>query len=298
MPSVVNARLALEGLSVGDAFGENFFRRDRTMVARRELPDGQWRYTDDTNMALSIYHLLCQKGEIDQDALALGFAAHYDPLRGYGPGAGRLLRQIGAGGHWWQDAARSLFGGQGSYGNGAAMRIAPLGGFFADDLDRVVAQAIKSAEITHAHPEGIAGAVAIAVAVALAVRLRGTPPPTRESLIEMLLPCVPESEVKSGLRRARDLQSTQTSHATQMLGNGSAISAQDTVPFCIWCAGQHLADFEEALWQTASAFGDVDTNCAIVGGIVAAYVGQDGIPAEWICRREPLPNWAVGAQHD
>lgn len=52
-------------------------------------------------------------------------------------------------GHW-RGEARSLFGGQGSFGNGSAMRVAPLGAYFADDLDMVVEQAERSAVTTHA----------------------------------------------------------------------------------------------------------------------------------------------------
>ncbi len=301
MPSLDNARLALDGLSVGDAFGENFFHFPKDSlgqrIEQRELPAGQWRYTDDTNMALSIYCLLRKKGEIDQDTLAISFAAHYDPERRYGAGAGRLLRQIGTKAHWWREASHELFGGQGSFGNGAAMRVAPVGGYYAEDMEQVIAVATQTAEVTHAHPEGIAGGIAVAVAVAVACRLRGTPPPTRQDFIEMVLPYVPESEVKSGLRHARDIQSNQVAHAAQMLGNGLLISAQDTVPFCVWCAGAYLHNYEEALWQTASVFGDIDTNCAIVGGIVAPYVGPSGIPSEWIQCREPLPEWAIGSEN-
>ena len=49
-----------------------------------------------------------------------------------------------------------------------------------------------------------------------------------------------------------------------------------------------------ALWRTADGLGDIDTNCAIVGGIVAARVGRAGLPADWIARRERLPGWAFG----
>ncbi len=52
-------------------------------------------------------------------------------------------------------------------GNGAAMRVAPIGAYFADDLDKVLYYAQASAEVTHAHIEGIVGAMAVAVASAL-----------------------------------------------------------------------------------------------------------------------------------
>jgi len=75
------------------------------------------------------------------------------------------------------------------------------------------------------------------------------------------------------------------------MGNGGAIAAHDTVPYALWCAGSCLNDYEAALWQTAIGLGDVDTNCAIVGGIVALATGAAGIPGEWRQRREPLPGW-------
>lgn len=293
--ALAQARLSLEGLSIGDAFGDRFFMHAhaaQALINARALPVGRWDFTDDTNMALSVYESLRLHGQVDQDALAASFARHYHPNRGYGAAMHRLLRQIAAG-QPWEQAARSLFDGQGSYGNGAAMRVAPLGAFFAADPERAAAEARRSAVITHAHPEGIAGAVAVAVAAAFAVRLRGEPV-GRATLIDAVLPCVPDSEVKSGLRRARNLQSTEIEHVISMIGNGYHISAADTVPFTLWCAGERLASFEEAMWLTASGLGDIDTNCAIVGGIVAGYVGETGLPAAWIAQREPLPAWAIG----
>ncbi|GAA3375529.1 hypothetical protein GCM10020367_43690 [Streptomyces sannanensis] len=62
-----------------------------------------------------------------------------------------------------------------------------------------------------------------------------------------------------------------------------------TVPFAVWSAARHLDDLASALWTTAEGFGDVDTTCAITGGIVAARTGVDGVPPEWLRRREPVP---------
>ena len=63
------------------------------------------------------------------------------------------------------------------------------------------------------------------------------------------------------------------------------------MPYALWCCGQALGDYQEALWLAASAGGDSDTLCAIVGGVVACYVGTAGIPEEWRNRRELLPGW-------
>ena len=286
------ARLSLDGLSVGDSLGGYFFGASAGAARRivdRILPATPWYFSDDTNMALSIFAILKQYAVIDQDSLALSFAEHYDRARGYGPAMHRLLHQISTG-VYWRDAAATLFSGQGSFGNGSAMRVAPLGAFFADDLALVVHHATLSAEVTHSHPEAIAGAIAIAVASAWAWRLRGSKP-TRADFIDHILPSIPVSEVRSKCQLARDLASSDVSAAVGMLGNGSQISCQDTVPFTLWCAGEHLDDYEKAIWLTVSGDGDVDTNCAIVGGIVALSAENAGIPAAWLTNRESLPDW-------
>lgn len=78
------------------------------------------------------------------------------------------------------------------------------------------------------------------------------------------------------------------STAVNILGNGSHVSSQDTVPFCLWCSARHIDNYEEALWNTVSGLGDRDTTCAIVGGIVSLSAGSQGIPDEWLELRELL----------
>ena len=246
-------------------------------------------------MALSIYESLRVAKGIDQDRLARSFAERYEGSRGYGPAMHRLLGQIRAG-HDWATASRGQFSGQGSYGNGAAMRVAPIGAFFADDLDAVIEHAARSAVVTHGHPEGVAGAIATAVAAAYAWRSRveGTTPGVGKFL-DLILPSVPDSIVRERLYHAQSLDPEASIRlGSAALGNGSEISAQDTVPFALWCAGRHLGDFQEAMWWTVAGLGDRDTTCAIVGGIVALHVGAAGFPHEWRLFREPLPAWPFG----
>lgn len=286
------AKLCLEGLSVGDAFGERFFYVPHGDLKTRTIPPPQWPFTDDTQMALSVYSVLMQRDGIDQDLLAQSFAERYEDWRGYGAAMHGLLSRIARHEHW-TEAARSLWSGQGSFGNGAAMRVAPIGAYFAHDLESVAHHAKLSAEVTHSHPEGIAGAIAVAMAAAWAWRLREKRPlPGVADFLGLILPHVPLSQVNRKMSEACDLDHhTSLESAIQTLGNGSKISAQDTVPFALWCAAQHLDHYEEALWFTASALGDCDTNCAIVGGICVLCSGQDSIPASWLAAREPLPAW-------
>jgi ADP-ribosylglycohydrolase len=309
------AHASLTGLAVGDALGSQFFvPENRQALAERRPPPAPWSWTDDAEMAYSVYLVLACHGAIDQDALAASFAEHHDFDRGYGPAVNRMLRLVREGGSWRQ-LAGELFDGQGSWGNGAAMRIAPLGAWYAGDLAEAARQAALSATVTHTHPEAVAGAIAVAVATSLASGL--TDPVSPVDFLNAVLRHVPDGLVHDGIRTAMDLAEAVpcvgpgaergrgadagegpagagaggAARAAAVLGNGRQVSAPDTVPFTLWVAAHHLDEYESAFWATASAGGDVDTTCAIVGGIVAAHVGVEGVPASWRQACEPPPAW-------
>lgn len=380
---ISRALASLRGVAVGDALGSQFFVPDNLpLLRRRELPPGTCRWTDDTEMAASVVAVLAACGRADQDALAASFARHHDFDRGYGPAVNRMLRLIRQEGGDWRELAPALFDGQGSWGNGGAMRVAPLGAWFADDPEYAADEAARSAEVTHRHPEAIAGTRAIAAATAfVAAAAQGataagpvpgaapardaatgaahdgrqqdagepqgrgerqgggerqsggqpraggerqagyqqqggnrqdagdrqdvggqqksdsktSAPPTSlssETLLVQVHDLVPRSAVQAGLRRALDLLDYADVHTVAaVLGCGRRTSTQDTVPFTLWAAARHLGDFREAIWTTAAAGGDVDTTCAIVGGIVAAGGPGSAPPREWADRTEAFPAW-------
>ncbi|MET9591445.1 ADP-ribosylglycohydrolase family protein [Streptomyces sp. NPDC006516] len=283
------ARRSLEALALGDAFGERWFPLFRPprqayaeVRARRTPHEPVWHWTDDTALALAVQRVLDEYGQVEQDRLALYYALAFDAdqARGYGHGMHLLLPQLLSSPADWRTLAPTLFEG-GSLGNGAAMRVAPLGARFHADLGRAAEQAELSAVVTHSHPEGVAGAVAVAVAAALSVR--------GEFTLESVAERTPEGLVREGVLRAAAVPfATEPWKAADILGNGRRIRADDTVPFALWTAARHPGDLEAALWSTAEGFGDVDTTCAITGGVVGAATGVDGVPAEWRLRREPL----------
>ena len=294
---LARARRSLDGLSVGDAYGEQFFS-DRPADASGD-PAGPWRWTDDTEQAICLVECLAEHGTVEQDELAMRFAKRYmlDPERGYGATVRKLLVDVYAG-EPWREAARRSFGGAGSMGNGSAMRIAPLGAFFADQpLDRVADEAAKSAAVTHAHPEGKAGAVAVALAAAFAAGYggrdlgrdgKGYPARRNREFFDLLLSRTPAGPTRDGIERASVLpRSFEVGHAAQELGNGSAVTCPDTVPLCLWLAARHFDDYETALRETVKAGGDMDTTCAIVGGIVSLSDPRP-LPDEWLANRGPL----------
>ncbi|WP_454857872.1 ADP-ribosylglycohydrolase family protein [Promicromonospora soli] len=290
---------SLAGLSVGDALGAQYFvptNDPASLLGDGVLPGGEWPWTDDTDMACSVATELIENGEVDQDRIAHAFAERCDPYRGYGGGAVQVLHQI-RDGIPWQKAAVAAFP-TGSFGNGAAMRVAPLGAYFAGDLDRAVEQAIRASEVTHAHPEGIAGAVVVAVATAFVAGASiAHTSPEPEEILDSVEPYLLPGATAQGVTIARDLLDASVGEASWRLGNGSCVSAQDTVPFCLWAGATRLAAYPAAIKICIEAGGDVDTTAAIVGGIVGAYTGMgardgiDGVPTAWLGRRELLPGW-------
>lgn len=304
MTSIERARGSLLGLAVGDAFGSmldgygaELARRAAKRLISMKRP---WRWTDDTAMAISVVESLQERGTIDPDELASAFARRFDrePDRGYGAGADKLLRRVVAG-TGWRDAAASLFGGQGSYGNGAAMRAAPIGAFFAPDLERIRTEALRSAEPTHAHPDGAAGAVAVAVAAAIATV--GELP--RDAMIGEVARWTPAGPTRDRLLRADQLGlAFDVQFAGEELGTGANVTSRDTVPFSVWAAVRHLDSYEDALWTATAHPGldlapnvisnfaiDRDTVGAIVGSIVVCATGVEGIPLLWREATERIP---------
>jgi len=287
--------ISLDGLSVGDALGAQFFAPGSTLpdLAAGRLPPGPWPWTDDTEMACSIVNEMTTTGLVDSDRLAASFAEHFEPYRGYGGGAVVILRQIREGADW-RAASQAAFFGHGSMGNGAAMRVAPLGAFHSGDCRTAALEAMRSAEITHAHAEAILGAAAVAVAAAEAgwARLVADRPKPAEFLAAVLDYLI-DSQLKKQIVRAQRLLGASVAEAAYELGNGSQALAQDTVPFALWVAATRLDDYPAAVLACVEAGGDVDTTAAIVGGIVASYTGHGpgGIPPTWLERREPLPEF-------
>ncbi|MFE7532524.1 ADP-ribosylglycohydrolase family protein, partial [Kitasatospora sp. NPDC057542] len=107
----------------------------------------------------------------------------------------------------------------------------------------------------------------------------------------------PRGAVRDGVSRAADLPAdTEPWRAADLLGNGQRIRASDTVPFALWSAAHHLGSLTDALWTTAEGLGDVDTTCAITGGVVAARTGLADVPTQWLACREALPAWVAEAE--
>jgi len=282
------AKKSLKGTSIGDAFGESFFgNTDKVLwhIQNKTIPQTSWEFTDDTVMAIAVFEQLERYQKINQDKLAHQFSLNHqkDVNRGYGATARRILRAIDEGTSW-EVISKNVFDGMGSMGNGASMRVTPIGAYFHDDLQKVKLEAIASAEITHSNIEGISGAIAVALAAALSTQYKLTKKAiTANEFIEAITKHLPASDTTSKIKKSLNVGiNYHTETLKTILGNGSKILAQDTVPFAIWCAAHHLYNFENALWKGVSVLGDRDTICAIIGGITIMSAHEKSIPQEWI----------------
>ncbi len=288
------ALLSLDGLSVGDAFGQSFFfvtpvTADQRLEGRF-IPPPPWFFTDDTVMAIAITRSLQEHGGIVPDWLAGEFAIQYskEPDRGYGGTARGILQAIGEGVPW-QEAAGRVFDGEGSCGNGGAMRAAPIGAYFADDIQLLISNARDSAKVTHAHEDGQTGAIAVALAAAWMVMQQDSSVPQGHEMIRFILANLPQTETYWRIKKALTLPlELSPKTVASILGNGSQVISSDTVPFCLWCVCRHPNDYVDAIWSAVSVHGDMDTNCAIVGSLVSLSAGHGSIPADWLESREPL----------
>jgi poly(ADP-ribose) glycohydrolase ARH3 len=277
------------GSALGDAIGElAFWRSDkerlRSKIAQRDV----LVYTDDTAMAIGLAESITQVGRLDEQHLGDTFRANYkrEPWRGYAMGPPRVFSLVERRGMSYSEAAYSLFGGQGSFGNGAAMRIAPVGLFFHDSPD-LYEQARVSASVTHAHPIGVDGAAVLAWAIAQAVKLDPQEPFPFETFSQGLVDFArtPEIRDKMVLVRALLAEDVPPPDAAQRLGRSVAV--HQSMPFAVYAFLRHPKSFEVCLFCAILNGGDRDTLGAMACAVSGAYLGIEAISQAW---RDKLEN--------
>ena len=217
--------------------------------------------------------------------MAFKFIERYEcePWRGYGPGPPRIFRLIRAGESW--DLAADMIYDGGSYGNGAAMRIAPVGAYYYDDIETLTKVAYGSSQITHSHPLGKEGAALQAFSIA---RVLGIDPGGRfdtGDLLSSLIQFAQDDLYKQKLNMIRTfLSGADIKEVINGLGNG--IEAFNSVPTAIYSFLTHNHSFKDAVLYAISLGGDTDTIGAMTGALSGAYLGIEAIPEEWKMKLE------------
>lgn len=183
----------------------------------------------------------------------------------------------------------------GSCGNGSAMRVAPLGAWMmSEDVDKVIEMARLQSEVTHCHPEGIAGSIAVTLLARKISRITNKLELEIYSpyYYEFLLKHVPQGQVWDGIKKASELPlDTPIGELIKILGNGTHVTCQDTIPLCVFLTIRAMTQYtieemyEKVMIETCQCFGDVDTNCAIVGGMIGIFSPP---PAKWVKYCQPM----------
>jgi ADP-ribosylglycohydrolase len=198
-------------------------------------------FTDDTVLTAATAKALMTDG--DYTVAYQDFARRY-PRRGYG---GNFSQWI------WDENPQPY----NSWGNGSAMRVSPVG-FAFDTVEEVLAEAERSAAVTHNHPEGIKGAQATALAVLLA----------RQG--------VAMKDIRDEIANRFEYNLDRTLSEIRP-GYAFDVSCQGSVPEAI-IAFLESESYEDAIRKAVSLGGDSDTIACITGGIAEVYYG--GVPEE------------------
>lgn len=191
-------------------------------------------FTDDTVLTVAAAHAILEG--IDYASAFKDFGRRY-PDVGYG---GTFI-------HWLFEPQSRPYE---SWGNGAAMRVSPIG-FAFDTVEEVLREAGRSAEVSHNHPEGIKGAPATALAVFLA----------REGRSKEII----RGEIarRFGYDLERTIEQIRPVYRFD-------VSCQGTVPEAI-IAFLDSGGYEDAVRLAVSLGGDSDTLACIAGGIAQAF---------------------------
>jgi ADP-ribosylglycohydrolase len=283
------------GTFVGDAMGREVEGWSRGQIKARYgilSRIGQGIYSDDTEMMIGIMEALEENPAFDPALTARRFLANFHPLRNYGARIYGIMDQLRKGSPWDQV-------GTDSWGNGGAMRIAPIGFFFYDDGDLLRENALLCTEITHRHPQALAGALAQAMAVGMAARkgIEGAVFDRRAFLDEIVAGVEGvDSAMAAEIKRIGDLDISGDLEA-RIKGIASAfprdVSALGAVPPAL-ASFLVSDDFEATVVTAINGGGDTDTIGAMAGAIAGAYYGYSSIPAAWL---DPLENGAKGRDY-
>lgn len=236
-------------------------------------------YTDDTQMALALATSLVECGRVDAAHASAKFAEFYEPWRGYGGAAHRVMRLLADGGDY-RGTGRIEFP-EGSFGNGGAMRIAPVGLAYRHSSDKILLEAVEDALLcTHVHPEAIDGALVQAKAVALAATMEPESFNPTKLIASLLATCRTEVMAANLVILADALRhNDEDVYVIGRVGNG--IQASQAVSAALWALLRYWRTPEDCVVRAVGLGGDTDTIGAMTGALVGALYGASWIPPRW-----------------
>lgn len=290
-----NFRGALLGTFVGDALGMpleglDYIEIKKEYEAITHMIGGRLQkgsYTDDTQMMIGVAESLAKCNGFHGEDMANRFVENFSALRGYGKGTVKIIAAI-KNGMKWSEAGKLVFN-NGSFGNGAAMRAAPIGLYYHNDLDQLIEVAKKAARITHSHPLGYQGAILISLGVALVLRYDNlNNRANKKNLLQELKAAYPFSEEYviplDKIILLLEKERLPLNEAVHCLGN--TVKAHESVPISFYSFLSNINSFEDALIYAVNLGGDTDTIGAMTGSLAGAYHGYGSLPERWLYELE------------
>lgn len=275
------------GSAIGDALGAPFegmsFKDLELEHWPLEMIDG--RYTDDTEMMIRVAESLIEHKEFSRQDMVRRFIANLNSSRGYGLGPSGVLSWIE--GDSWKKVSRKLFDGEGSYGNGAAVRITSLGLFYYDDPIMLKEACIESSRITHANELAVEGALVQAYAIALSVKELPCSRIDPFDILERIGGVVTHPLYQDKIRTVRRLLESPPDRGEIVKSLGNTVEAAKSVPTAIYCALK-FESFESAVSYAIGLGGDTDTIAAMTGAISGTLHCVEDIPYRWRIRLENI----------
>lgn len=225
------------------------------------------QYSDDTQLSLEVANSLIENQGFNADNLATRYMDWFfsGRARGFGTTTKLAMLNLQSGIHW------SESGIAGSMGNGTAMRSAPFGVYYRNDIYSLVNICKIDSAITHASPDAEAGSIAIALAAAYAVNNQ------LDNLLEKIWNQLPDSKVKTTIYSLDSLLNSPNITPAQALRVlGTKADVRETVPAALYCFLK-FDNYHEAVVAAIKAGGDTDTTAAIVGALFGAKDGVKGM---------------------
>jgi poly(ADP-ribose) glycohydrolase ARH3 len=250
-------------------------------------PDWQvGRFTDDTQMMLCVAEWLLDGPPHPAEALLARFAEAFEPWRRYGPGTAAILRLYPEHKAEWRQLSTVAFP-EGSYGNGSAMRVGPIGLAYYGDLQTAASVAMESSRPTHSHSLAYQGAILQSISVAAATAATEFDPdaflmPLRAALMRFS-GLMQDTSAFSGSLDAIQLGLERRASCQEMscvLGTG--VAAHEAMPMALYCFLRHPDSYARVVHEAVFLGGDTDTIACMAGAISGAFLGATMIPGTWL----------------
>lgn len=282
---------SLLGGAIGDALGKGYEFAQSASISKEEVMDKIklskfLSYTDDTVMMIGLTESLIENKGLKQDKLAYKFLQNFikEPYRGYGIGTIEFFNLVMNGYHW-KEASKIVFK-EGSFGNGGAMRIAPIALLYFDEGKEVLRSiAYKATEVTHSHPLGLEGSALLALSISIVLKGRIEKRFDANKLLREALRFTKYKEYRQKVEKIKELLNSNASLKLVASELGNLSTAQDSVPSAIYCF-LSTNKFEECVIKAIMLGGDTDTIACMSGYLAGAYYGESKLPKYLLSKLE------------